>query len=268
MVPAAMTTRHDARRIALAAFLAFWVGACGAGSGTPSVTAGTPSSPPVGSTAPAPTATPLPTATAIPGYDGWSVINPGAVEITVDGPSLVLHLTGQALWFRDSQGVLFWTTTDGSFRMTAIVHTTRFSDPSKAPGQDGSVQLAGIMARIDTEMENYVFIVVGSDADGLSVETKSTKDSVSEYAGPAWASGDAELKLCRIGSTFTLAKRAVATAGAAGSSRPWTVAATLERTDLVGEIEVGPNIYTNGIPDLVARFDGLTIESIGPGEAC
>lgn len=242
---------------------------CGTGNATPLA-----SSPPgftPGPLASAPAsvvATPLssPSPTDIPGYEGWSILNPAAVQISVDGTTLVMHLTGQALWFRESRGVLFWTPTDGDFRISATVHTMRFSDPTKPPGGDGSVQLAGIMARKDTSTENYVFIVVGSDADGLSVETKSTNDSVSDYAGPAWPTGDAQLKLCRIGTTFTLAKRAVTAGGAAPGA--WTVAATFERPDLGGELQVGPNIYTNGVPDLVARFDAMTIESIGPGEPC
>ncbi len=33
--------------------------------------------------------------------------------------------------------------------------------------------------------ENYVFIVVGNDGNGLSVETKTTVDSVSAWDGPS-----------------------------------------------------------------------------------
>jgi hypothetical protein len=278
MVPAAMTTagmsrpvRGATRRGVVGAALAVLLVASCSGAGStplpsPELSAAAASSPPA--SAAAPTSIPSPSATLIPGYEDWSVINPASVDITLQGQTLVMHLLGQALWFQDSRGVLFWSPIDGDFRVTATVHTARFSDPSKPPGQDGSVQLAGLMARLDTDAENYVFIVVGSDADGLSVETKSTANNVSEYEGPAWPSGDAELKLCRVGTTFTLAKRPVPAASATGQPAPWTVATTLHRPELAGEMQVGPNIYTNSTPDLVARFDDLVIEAIGPGDAC
>jgi hypothetical protein len=198
----------------------------------------------------------------IPGFEGWQIINARSVQIGATEAGLAMTLTRRALWFQDSQGVLFYTDIEGNFRIVATVRTTRTSDSSQTPGGDGTVQLAGLMARAQTAQQNYVFIVVGSDANGLSVETTSTKDNQSTFAGPDWASGEADLQLCRVGSTFTLWKRV------ADSGGDWTLAKTYERPDLPDMLQVGANIYSDSPPDITARFDGLTIEPLDAGESC
>jgi hypothetical protein len=199
---------------------------------------------------------------AIPGFDGWKTINAGAVDIRGTESGLAMTLLKRALWFQTSKGVLFYTTLSGDFRVSATVSTSKTSDSSQDPGGDGTVQLAGLMARAETPQENYVFITVGSDANGLSVETKSTTNGDSKFAGPAWPSGDAELKLCREGTTFTLWKRSV------GSADDFTLAQRYQRDDLKGDLQVGANIYSDSPPDLTAVFGDLTIEPLDPGEAC
>ena len=148
-----------------------------------------------------------PASSALPGFEGWSVIKPFSVDIGVDKGSLVMTLTHQALWFDADRGVLFSRLVDGDFRITATVRAAKTSDPEAPPGGDGTVQLGGLMARADTTPEDYVFIVVGDDGDGPSVETKSTDDSVSIFEGPLWTSTAADLRLCRVGSVFALYKR-------------------------------------------------------------
>jgi hypothetical protein len=199
----------------------------------------------------------------VPGYPGWQIISPEAVRIELDGSSLVMTLTHRALWFQAQRGVLFFRPTHGDFRITATVRASKASDPSQPPGQDGTVQLGGVMARAAHKPnENYVFIVVGSDRDGLSVETKTTTANQSRFEGPAWDSASADLKLCRIGSTFTLAKRH------AGTSEAWIVAATYDRPDMPHEMQVGLNIYTDSQPDLQVRYGDVRIEPLFPGTAC
>lgn len=212
-----------------------------------------------------PDATPGPgdTGTAgIPGFEGWQTINGQDVQIAQTESGLAMTLTHKALWFQASRGVLFYTLVHGDFRVTSTVQTSKTSDSSQDPGGDGTVQLAGLMARAQTAQENYVFVVVGSDANGLSVETKSTTNGNSTFAGPAWPSGDAVLKLCRVGTTLTLWKQA------SDGSGDFALAATYKRPDLSGELQVGASIYADSTPDITAVFPDLTIESLDPGEAC
>lgn len=202
-----------------------------------------------------------PASSALAGFDGWSVIKPFSVDIGVDKGSLVMTLTHQALWFNADRGVLFSRLVDGDFRITATVRATKTSAPAP-PGGDGTVQLGGLMARADRTPEDYVFIVVGDDGDGPSIETKSTDDSVSTYDGPSWSSTAADLRLCRVGASFTLYKRA------AGSSDSWELAKTYDRPDLPATAQVGANIYSGSTPDLTVRYENLEVEPVSKAADC
>lgn len=203
------------------------------------------------------TNTVVPTATNIPGFEDWSVFNPQAVAISTENDSLILTLRHRSLWFMSQRGVLVYKPVSGNFRITAEVHAMKNSNPSQAPGGDGTVQLGGLMARNGNGgMENYVFIVIGDDGNGLSIETKNTADSFSNYAGPSWDASEAELRLCRFSSTFNLYKRHL------GANEAWILAESFDRPDLPDPLQVGANIYTDNTPDLRVRFDHLHIESI------
>lgn len=174
-----------------------------------------------------------------------------------------MTLTHRALWFMQQRGVLLYKPVSGDFRITADVHTSKSSDTSQPPGGDGGVQLGGVMARSDAvAQENYVFVVVGDDGDGLSVETKNTVNGLSKFQGPAWDSADAELRLCRFGTTLSAYKRHV------GTQETWLQAASFERSDLPVSLQVGLNIYTDSAPDLQVRYENIEIEPIGGAADC
>ena len=204
-----------------------------------------------------------PPATPIPGFAEWQLINPQAVQVSVEDGALVMDLLRSALWYNDRKGVLFYRDVSGDFRASATVRTAKASDPSAPPGQDGTVQLAGLMARTADPTENYVFIVSGSIGTSTGFETKTTESSqsISIQRGLP-TGGDAELRLCRIGSTFYLWWRHVDT------NEDWTHMSTLDRKDMPPTLQVGANIYTDGVPDIVARFENLTIEPIPLGAGC
>ena len=89
------------------------------------------------------------TATAIPGFDGWSVVNPQAVQIRTDNGALVMTLTRRALWFMQQRGVLLYKPVSGSFSITADIHASKRSDPGQPPGGNGSVDLDRLSAYAD-----------------------------------------------------------------------------------------------------------------------
>ena len=210
-----------------------------------------------------PTNTVVPTATGIPGFEEWSVFNPQAVVISTENDSLILSLRRRTLWFMNERGVLVYKPMSGNFSITAEVQAAKNSDPSQPPGGNGTVQLGGLMARDGTGgLENYVFIVLGDDGNGISIETKNTVDSFSKYNGPSWDTSAAELRLCRFGSTFNLYKRHV------GGNEAWTLADSFDRPDLPETLQVGANIYTDNTPDLRVRFDHLNIVSITSQTDC
>jgi hypothetical protein len=218
---------------------------------------------PTGTPAPNPSATAVPTSTAIPGFEGWSVVNPQAVDVRVEDGSLVMTLKQHALWFMEQRGVLVYRPVTGNFRITADVLTAKSSDPSVPPGDGSSIQLGGLMARDGSGgQEDYVFIVVGEDTDGLSVETKSTREGLSKWNGPGWDSGQAELRLCRFNETFNLYKRHI------GLNEDWNLAEAYQRPDLPETLQVGLNLYTDGTPDLRVRYENLRIEPVSGQAEC
>jgi hypothetical protein len=227
-------------------------------SGTPgsSISSGRPS-PTTPSQVPSST---RPFPSVLPGLADWTVISPDAVEIDVVDGAIRLTLARRALWFQNQRGVLVGQSVTGDFTAVASVSTaTRAGDPlTPPPGH--TVELAGLMARSEeSARESSVFVVVGTDANGLSVETKSTRDGDSHFEGPDWASPAADLRLCRSGSVFSAWKRP------AGSGDPWTLAARWDRPDLPTTLRVGPNIYSDGPPDLVATIAGLAIRAGSSG---
>jgi hypothetical protein len=191
------------------------------------------------------------------------VFNPAYVDIGTESNSLILTLKHRALWFMDQRGVLVYKEVTGNFKITADVHTAKKSNPTQPPGGDGSVQLGGVMARNGSGgRENYVFIVVGADGDGLSVETKTTENGESKFEGPSWDSAEATLRLCRFGGTFNAYKRHV------GTKEAWTLAKTFDRPDLPITLQVGVNIYTDHEPDLQIRYDNISIQPIASESNC
>jgi len=255
-------TRASVPLAALSAIVA--LGACGP-SGPPTV----PSIPP-GATSElaSPGGTSMidpasaPARTPVPDFEDWQTINPQAVRLSRDGDALVMELIASVLWFQAERGVLFHTQVTGDFRATATVRTSKSSDPEAAPGRDGTIQLAGLMARSEVPAENYVFIVAGSIGTATGIETKTTTSSDSIYVQRGVGDGDADLLLCRREFTFTLFFRP------AGSTDDWTLLSTFERRDLPQTLQVGANIYTDDVPDLLARFEGLTIEPLAESGSC
>ena len=192
----------------------------------------------------------------------WTVFNDAALDATVEGGSLHLELTAAALWFQASQGTLVHKSVTGDFRVTATVHARKTSSPADPP--DDTIHLGGLMARdpaSDAGMENYVFIVVGFDENDVSVETKSTTNDASDYVGPMWPQTEAELRLCRVGSSFRLYKRPV-------GGTTWEEAITYDRPDMPATLQVGPNAYSLTMPDLTVDVDEVTFARVSSVADC
>jgi hypothetical protein len=194
----------------------------------------------------------------------FSFVNGDRVDVSTHGSTLTLTLEAPALWFNDSTGVLAFKPTSGNFSVTATVHA-QASSSSDPPAP--SIRLGGLMARDPasdaTQMQNYVHIVAGNGPAGvLAIEHKTTTNGNSVYEAPEWPSSDAQLRICRVGSTFNLYKRPV-------GARSWQLAASYDRPDLPDRLQVGADIYSpNAPPDLRVRWDELTFRPVGDVAAC
>ncbi len=197
----------------------------------------------------------------------WSVFNGNGVTISVHDGALYLQPTHALLWFNAYEGMEISKMVTGDFKATAVVHARKASDPTMPP--DFGPQLGGVMARDPTAPpENYVFVVVGHNPTQVAVETKSTVNSNSMYQGPVWPNGDAELRLCRVGATFLLYKRAI-------GATTWQSAMTFTRPDLPQTLAVGPNAYAydqnvsgGGTPDLIVSFDRFVFANVAGMTDC
>ena len=184
----------------------------------------------------------------------WKLFRDDALDIEVSAGAL--HLTPVVLqqWFNQMQGALVYKNASGNFKLTATVRSRRASDPSMPAV--GTVEIGGLMARKSVPLgsgaqEDYVFVGVGSDGVGLVVETKSTNNGFSMYAGPAWSSGDAQLRVCRIGTQFWLYKRDV-------GATTWIEAASYSRPDMPATLQLAAMACANSSqPDLRASFDEI-----------
>jgi hypothetical protein len=185
---------------------------------------------------------------------GWEVVNAGSADVRVANGNLLIEPHANSLWFNASAGVLVAKRITGDFVVTAPVRARSLSDPSQPPSP--LFRLGGLMARDPGgAAEDYVFIVLGADAEDVSVETKSTDDSVSMYEGPPWPSGEGSLRICRQGSRFTLLVREATGA--------WTEQAAFDRPDLPETVQVGPTAYANADPaDLQVGFDAVRFAAL------
>jgi hypothetical protein len=248
----------DRRRraaVASAAFAALALGTCGGASATET----------------APTSKPEAGLPASDRFDGkslnrsWSILQPKLVQTAVRGGALALTLTGPALWFNDSMGVLVYKRVTGNFTATATVHTRSASSPDQPPA--AAIRLGGLMAHDpasdDAGTQSYVHIVAGNGPSGvLAVENKTTMNSNSVYEAPEWPSPDAQLRICRVGSTFNVYKRPV-------RSKTWQLASSYDRPDLPSTLQVGADIYSpNAPPDLRVTVDAVTFKRVTSSRGC
>jgi hypothetical protein len=188
----------------------------------------------------------------------WTVFNPTLVTVSEGQGNLLLRAVGDSFWYQGNQGVLVYKLVTGDFKATTTVHVSKGSDPTMPPVQN--IELVGLMARNPTgATENYVLIVIGfAEMGHIAVEHKETTNNVSVFGETPWPV-DAELRICRVGSAFTLLRRTVGTT-------TWTVDYQTTRTDLPATLQVGPNLYDHHpASDLLGAFDRFAFEPVGAG---
>ena len=186
----------------------------------------------------------------------WQTLNPNDATIEVTNGHLRIEPAAHTLWYQARSSALLFQLVEGDFVVTTDAAARGLAMPDLPP--QPMYRLGGVMARDpDGSAENYVFIVVGADADNASVETKSTTNDKSQYQGPVWPSAQADLRICRLGSSFRLLIRAPGGA--------WAEQDRFDRPDLPEVLQVGPTAYANNDPaDLQVTFDAI---HFGPAQS-
>jgi len=186
---------------------------------------------------------------------GWQQLNAIDADVSESGGELRIAPHDFTLWYNGSTSILVWKQVTGDFRVTARVRARKVSNGAEPPSQ--TVELGGLLARDGGSVsENYLFVVVGDDVNDLSLEAKTTDDGVSLFEGPSWAGGEAELRICRLGTLFHLYARPLA--GGAWL-QPWSAPFdSIDRPDLPATLQVGANAYDNNSgADLDVRFESI-----------
>ena len=197
----------------------------------------------------------------------WSIVNGNNFSYSVSGGSLQITPTTNTLWWMgDASGALVYKLVTGNFKLTTAVRARRASDASQPVGPT-DFQFGGIMARAPgSASQNYVFGVVGDRGETLQVETKSTTNDASQVQAEDWPSGDAQLRLCRVGAMFHVLSRSI-------GGGAWAVASPFgppyERPDLPATLQVGPIAYAwTDSPDLRASFEYVRYAPVASEADC
>ncbi len=196
----------------------------------------------------------------------WSIVNGNNFSYSVSNGALGLRPTTNTLWWMgDATGALVHKLVTGNFKITTAVRARRASKTSLAVGPT-DYQFGGIMARApNSTSQNYVFGVIG-DRGNLQVETKSTINNESQVNAKDWPSGDAQLRLCRVGSMIHVLSRPIS-GGSWAIAAPW--GPPYERPDLPQTLQVGPIAYTwTNSPDLRASFDYVRYAPVASAADC
>ena len=194
----------------------------------------------------------------------WTSQNIELVDVGVEAGELVMTPNQFSVWFHADQGPAYFQEVSGNFSVSAVVRA-RSADSPDEPVQS-YFQFAGLMLRDPASdgaaPENYVFSVVGYRGDYLSHETKSTVNDLSMVDGPPWPSGDAELRICRLGSDIKLFIRTIGGAD-------WIPAIEYRRDDFPATLQVGPiaYAYTDDV-DLRGSFDYVRFATVESPSDC
>jgi len=188
---------------------------------------------------------------AVEGHQSW--IETLDVNKSSEGHMyLVPYLSS---WFQDFRGVFLFKEVTGDFDVVTRVMTT--GKQTNVP--TGFYSVGGVMARkprgitMDTWLpnrENWTFIVTGRGDDGAPAgpegaqfETKSTTDSRSNVSITPSKPGWMELRLIRIGPSFSLLYRY-------DGDTDWQISRRYTRTDMPQTLQVGLNAYSR--PQLIS----------------
>lgn len=211
--------------------------------------------------------------------EGWNNDQLETFDINGTKKGFMTMVPYTSSWYKDYRGIYVFKPVTGDFVATTKLHVSG-RNGNGAPRAQFS--LAGIMVRTPRNItpntwrpggENYVFLSLGAaDQPGnFQFEVKTTINSDSQLTTSPSGSGDAIIRVARIGSSMIMLKNVNGT---------WSVHRRFPRGDFPAGLQVGFTVYTdwptvgklspqqqnsmvirNGNPDLLAQFDYMHFES-------
>lgn len=186
----------------------------------------------------------------------WAVHNVERVDIDVAGGQLRLAPHANQVWLNGKEGALVYKLVTGDFKVTTTVHARLTANLTKP--LDHGFQVGGLMVRNqDFPPANLVFVNAGlGTMDELAVLHESTKNG-SSMSDESPFGADAQLRICRTGSTFTLYKRSP-------GDTTWVEDFQVTRDDLPMILQVGPDVSAGvGEVNSTFLFDAVDFAPVG-----
>lgn len=178
---------------------------------------------------------------------GWSSLNDALFNRGVAGGQLITEAVARSSWVDAGDGPLLYKVLSGDFIATTVAWA---EDPLTGQEPRQLRQQAGLMVHhLNPNTDGHVYVAVGNDDAGLSVEAATTRRSASTASRVDWAETGAELRLCRYGTMMRAYRRPI------GAS-VWELAGEWARLDLLGDVLVGPMLMADqAAPALRAVFE-------------
>lgn len=184
-----------------------------------------------------------------------SNLSEGRLKIDINGA----ECGNNCPWFHAQSAGFIYKEITGDFEVVAAVESIIASGPNAGNDIDNDTQLGGLMARNgQSTTENYVFNVVGTRFDIPSIETKSTiNDNSGTIEHFDLLETKAELRMTRVGNTFTMYSRAI-------GNTDWILRSSFTRNDLPDTLQVGLIAYAfESYPeDLLLEVDYIRFSEI------
>jgi hypothetical protein len=204
--------------------------------------------------------------------EGWNNDQLEKVDASATRAGWLTMVPYTSTWYQDYRGILLFKPVNGDFMVTAKLHVSgRSGGPPRA-----QFSLGGLMIRTPRTItpstwrqgtENYVFLSVGAanEPGRFQFEVKTTINSDSQLVTAPAPSGDALIRLVRVGESVIALRN---------SDDGWTVHRRYRRGDFPATLQVGMTCYTDypgasrmdppthnrsvirdGNPDLIAQYD-------------
>lgn len=176
------------------------------------------------------------------------------INSIVSGNMVLVPSSGNIAWYQTSVGPFIYKNVTGNFVVSTRLSAHSVNNTQNPPGN--VYNAAGLLVRdpasAGTSNQNWIEMALGNHWTVTGLVNLSTVNSAESPFNPvAGTTLNVSLRLCRIGSVFTMY---IST----DNEQTWTLRDTFTRTDLPNTLQVGMSLAAanaNGNPDIQADYD-------------
>ncbi|MCX4246732.1 hypothetical protein [Paraliomyxa miuraensis] len=191
----------------------------------------------------------------------WNIHNPQTATVAIDDGALVMVPNPNTWWYMSDEALHVSKLVTGNFAVTTRMEVTNLAGGPTAPG--APYRIGGIMVRDpgSADPNTYHMGIGNMNQPEVVTVSKSTDDGYSQIGTTPWTGIEAEMRICRFGSTVQSFVRL--------PEQPWAWVDDIQRGDLPSTVAVGPIAYAGTAePDLVAEADYVHFQTVDKIEDC